>query len=200
MNIELKEKNNSPDNINEQNIDETLIFLRDENFIENIKRENERKNTKLEELEKKLAEYEQKDNEQLKIQIEQETDKKLTELAFAEWTEYKHKGWQAFQYFSLIVFLNLLLAVVGFFFAFNKASREWLMEFDTLQKIASTVYILFIVLEILGSKYIFNKNKILEGYNWLFQIFTLRKNKKEFLIQSIEKLRISEDQISPTSD
>jgi hypothetical protein len=191
LNIELREKNNSPENINEQNIDETLIFLKDENFIENIKRENERKNTKLEELEKKLAEYEHKDKEQLKIEIEKETNKQLTELALTEWEECKNKGWVAFRYFTLIFSLNLLLAILGFFFAFNTTAKNWLIEFGILQKTVSVIYILFILIEILGSKYIFNKIKILEGYNWLTKIPTLGKNKKKILNQAIEKLKIS---------
>ncbi|WP_316800618.1 hypothetical protein [Pedobacter frigidisoli] len=189
LNIELKEKNNSPDNINEQNIDETLIFLRDENFIENIKRENERKNTKLEELEKKLAEYENKDKEQLKIQVEKETNEHITELALREWKEYQNKGWVAFRYFTLVLSLNLLLAILGFFFAFNTTAKNWLIEFGTFQKTVSMIYISFILIEILGSKYIFDKIKILEGYNWLIAIIMLRNSKKEFLSHTIEKLK-----------
>ncbi|QNR86448.1 hypothetical protein H9N25_08670 [Pedobacter riviphilus] len=189
LNIELKEKNNVPEYVSENNIDETLDFLKDDNFIENIKREVERKNTKLDELGAKLAEYERKEEEQNKIKIVEENERRYKQAALAEWKEYENKGWDSFRYFGVIVLLNIFLAALAFLFAFNIKMKNWLTEFNFVQILVAVIYVLFILIEILGSKYIFNKAKILEGYNWMLCIFSLQQEKQKHLNKTIEKLK-----------
>ncbi|WP_293782704.1 hypothetical protein [uncultured Pedobacter sp.] len=189
LNIELKEKNNVPEYVSENNIDETLDFLNDDNFIENIKRENERKNTKLDELGAKLAEYERKEEEQKKIKIAKENEKRYRQEAFVEWREYKNKGWDSLRYFGIVVLLNIILVALGFLFAFNKNMKNWLIEFNSVQIVVAVIYVLFILIEIVGSKYIFNKVKILEGYRWMLCLFSLKNEKQEYLKKTIMKLK-----------
>lgn len=189
LNIELKEKNNAPEYVSENNIDETLDFLKDDNFIENIKRENERKNTKLHELGAKLAEYERKEEEQNKIRIIEENERQYKQAAFAEWNEYRNKGWSSFRYFGLIVLLNIFLGVLAFLFTFNISLKNWLTEFNLLQILLAVIYVSFILIEILGSKYIFNKPKILDGYNWMLCLFSVKQEKQKYLNKTIKKLK-----------
>lgn len=189
LNIELKEKSNVPEYVNDYNIDDTLAFLKDESFIESIKRENERKDTKLDELGQKLAKYERRDEEERQLKILEENEKKYKELALVEWGKYRTKGWNSFRYFASIIFLNIFLAVLAFLFAFNTNMKNWLMEFNILQKIFSGIYVLFILIEVIGSKYIFNKAKISEGYNWMLCMFSLQREKQEYLNKTIEELK-----------
>ncbi len=191
LNIELKEKNNVPEFINENNIDETLDFLNDEAFIESIKSENERKDSKLIELNKKLAEYEQRDEEQKRIKAKEENDRINNEFALNEYNKVNDKGRKSFIYFSSIVLLNVFLAILAFLFAFNSDLKNWLMKFDLTQKLISGIYILLILIEILGSKYIFDKSKILEGYTWILGAFSRKKIKEKYIEDTI--VRISKE-------
>jgi hypothetical protein len=187
LNIELREKNNVPEDINAQNIEETLSFLKDENFIENLKRENERKHTRLVDLETKLAVYERNDDEKAKVKLEQETNKIRLALANKAWNAYLNNGFEASRYFGFILFLNLLLASLAIIFTFHQTSKTWLMKFESGQIVVIVLYILFILLEVFGSKYIFNKSKILAGYNWVINIFSLKQLKDKFINNAIEE-------------
>jgi hypothetical protein len=191
LNIELKEKTNVPEYVNENNIDDTLDFLKDDNFIENIKRENERKSTKLNELEQRVAEYERIEKEKLNIEINNANEIRYKEIALIEWNRDKEKGWKSFCYFGIIVVLNAFLAILAFLFTFNSDLKSWLMELNYIQKAVGGIYILAILIEILGSKYIFNKAKILEGYEWALGMFSLSKRKESHLKSTMEKLRDS---------
>lgn len=188
LHIELKEKNNVPEFIDDNNIDETLNFLNDESFIENIKRENERKDSKLIELNIRLAEFERKENELKNKKVKEENDRRYKDKALNEWNKINKSGRTSFFYFALIVLLNILLAIVGFLFAFNINFKNWLIKFDSIQIIIACIYVLFIIIEILGSKYIFNKGKVSEGYSWMLNIFSHKRIRERYINDFVEKL------------
>jgi len=195
LNIELKEKINLPELIDENNIEDALNFLDDENLIASIRKENERKETLLNDTRLELAIYKKRELEQIQIERKKIEDAENLNIAVLRWSELLNKRRKAFLYFIAIVMLNGVLAALAFLFAFNTDMKNWLMLFKTKQIVMSATYVLLVLIEIIGSKYIFNKGKIKEGFNFMIGLFSMEKRKGEFISLTVAELN-SENLIS----
>jgi hypothetical protein len=136
-----KEKPNSPELITSENIDDSLQFLDDENFIEDFLREKTRKEVEFTEtlqekeaLEKELQKYKQKELEAERKALQEKEEKELNEKrekyqietkAFntrlnsyihEQWNkEYKTRKWHLWKYLIFILSAILIIfLLIGF--------------------------------------------------------------------------------------
>jgi len=78
--------------------------------------------------------------------------------------------------FLVIVFIyNLILAVSAVILTATTKLKDWISEFGLWQIVLIIIYASAVVIEVIGSKYIFNKGKLKSGWIWFITI--LSKNK-----------------------
>lgn len=127
---ELRNKPQIPDDISEKNIDDTLAFIQNKDFIENVYRENSLKSQKLKEQDEELKNKDDiiknKDRELEKYRTEERKKKiegEAMEFAQNEWKRYFKRVFKdlvCFVVFVIIDVILLLLTICGGLFAFTE--------------------------------------------------------------------------------
>lgn len=199
-----KEKPNTPDLVTPDNIDDSLLFLRNENFIEDFLREKTRKETEFketikekEELEKKLQIYKQKETEDARIKSEKEAEdirnKELGEIkeesigyAQTQWLLIKSKKNSDFWYLVFTFLMTSLPVGIGLLLMLYTPLETWLNSIGNYQLLIWIVLAIIFISELLGRSYIFNKERIKNGWNYFLIILLLQY--KEYKINKIKKL------------
>lgn len=198
LNLELKSKTNVPEYVNETNIDDTLDFLRDENFIENVKRErdhirkeNERKDTIIAEQNSELLEYKRKEEENRQRDEQDAKERFYRHQAAEAWKNHWKEGRMNFGVFFGILMLSIVIVVLPFLFGFVEDLKNWLKVFGAVQIFICILYVAVIVTDIMLSRYLLNKSKVLAGFNWLIGGLKRKQIKEEFINRALEKQRLS---------
>ena len=174
LSLAYKERPNSPENFTAENIDDTLNFLFDEQYLEDFLREKSRKQTLLEET---LKEKEQL--QALLNEIKEEEERKTLEIKNIEFekrrigeTRIKIKNQllqknENLRYFLLTLFLTFLPIILGILFKSIKPINNWLQLIGDYQYIIWGILALVFLAELFGRSYIFDKPKVKDGWNWL---------------------------------
>jgi len=188
----LREKPNTPEEITSINVDSTFEFLNNEEYLEEVFREKERKEDLLKEVQSKNMELQAEINRRDALEFEKE--QKLKSMQYDQRKEdyintnfeiLRKKNWDDLRFISIIFLLNLFLAISATVLTSTTKLKEWISEFGYMQIIIIVFYALVIVIEILGSKYIFKKERIINGWNWLFVLIN-RKSYITFKSKSIQ--------------
>ena len=195
LNLELKSKTNAPEYVNETNIDETLDFLTDENFVENVKRErdhvrkeNVRKDTIIAEQSNELLEYKRKEQEQRKNELAKEKEKDYLAIAEKEWNEHFKSNRNCGGLFLFVVLIALISVAYGFLNISNEWAT-WLGKFAFLKNYISAICIIAIVVVGMFDKYYLKDDKVVKGFRWLVSLPSTKRKKAEFIQLSLEKQR-----------
>jgi hypothetical protein len=207
---QYKETPSLPENINSTNIDDTFAFLYDDDFIENhlrekakqeqtrqeqevkfqktesenliIKAENEEIKFENQSLKEKNLYYEQKEKEREEITNKKRIEKESNEYAEDEWNKSKKTYRTHTRYMFFVFLISLLPISVGLGLSICQSIKTYLNSI-------SENYLLFVVLGIIiiyviegfGSKYIFDKEKVKNGWKYLFNSKSIKKGKFEKL-------------------
>lgn len=184
----FREKPNAPEKINEENIDVSLDFLNNEDYIEDIYRERIRKETIFEKtikekeaLENELQKYKSgEEREKLNLKMKQlENNKNI--YANSEWKKYKRQRFYDLLFLVLIIVLNLFLIVSALLISISKDFKDWLCKFEILQLSMLVMYATTLVFDTVGYRYIFNREKIKSGWEWLKILFNYKELKHQKL-------------------
>jgi len=206
LNNLYKKKSLLPENIDSSNIDDTFEFLNNDTFLENFLREKSKQEKKQQEteaenkslkekialLEKQNKEREQSEekrkNEEQKVKEKQKLEqqekekkerieKESNEYALHQWRTVR-KGYCKNTIFMFIVFLLALIPIsVGLSLSIYKPLKDWV---DSISENHLLIIVILVVglyaIEGLGYKYIFDKEKVKNGWKYLFKYKTIKKD------------------------
>ncbi len=181
----LREKPNTPEEITIDNLDDTLDFILNEDYLENFYREKVRK--------EQLLETTQKEKIELELALKTYKDKEQNEKEQAELIKYNqrkenftNKSWSThiksnnkdlLLLFGIAI-LTFGLIAVPFFIGLSKDLKEWFLKFQNLQILAICIYLLLATIDILGSRYLYKKDKISNGWSWFKNLFSYTAYKR----------------------
>lgn len=205
-----KEKPNAPELVTLENIDESLDFLHNENFIEDFLRERSRKEAifidtlkEKESLEQELNFYRQKELDEERKKAEQEDENrriaalnKINEesilFGMKQWTIIHKANIRNLLYLIAIILITSLPIGIGLFLKLYSPIDEWLEKNTTYQVLIGSFLTILFLIEIFGRSYIFNKEKIKDGWSYLIIVLSFRfkhykSNKINKLIEEYKK-------------
>ena len=189
---EFREKPNRPEEINFENVDISLDFLNNEAYYEDLYREKELKDSLFIETQAKNIELQNELNRRNLIEMEKENEIKLIEFNKRKviyitdnWNRVKREKLKDSIFLCLIFIFNLFLIVSATILSINKELKEWISEFGFWQIVLLLIYAIIIVIEIFGRSYLFNKDKLKSGWNWL-KTFMNDNSYKEFELKTKE--------------
>ncbi len=133
MSYELREKPNKPEEISIDNLDNSLEFVNNDTYFEDLFREKEKKEQvfqetlrKNEELQKEL---EKRDAEKKRLEkSERENQRNIEKEKFTQlrWKKYKKNQNQNLLYFVFVFIVTILPIVIGFFLKANETLKKWM--------------------------------------------------------------------------
>lgn len=175
---EFRERPNRPEDINIGNVESSLDFLNNESYFEDLFREKERKEALLSETQLKNEELQNEINRRDKIEAEkkqklkeEEFEKEKSLYINSEWEKVKRNQNNDLLFSTIVFLLNLALAISAVILTSSTKLKNWVSEFGIWQISLIIFYALIIVIEIFGSRYIFNKEKLKNGWLWLTLFF-----------------------------
>lgn len=182
LSIGYKEKPEAPEKVTSENIDSTLDFLFDDEKQENLLREKTRQEKLLHDtieqnknLEEKLHAYEEKER---MISFEESKKQYIKD----KWKSHKSTRFKEFIYFILISMLTLAPLAIGLVLKNVEKFDSWINSLGNFQWFIWGTLILLFLIELLGRSYLFDKNKVKNGWVWLKILFSFQyrsyKNKK----------------------
>jgi hypothetical protein len=189
----LREKPNTPEEINLSNIDEALDFIINENHLEDFYREKVRK--------EQLLETTQKEKEELELALQSYKDKEIEDTEKTKkiefgirksdyvnkaWNEHKKSNNKDLILLVSITILTFVLIAVPFFIGLSKDIKVWFLQFQKWQIFLIIIYLIIATTDILGSRYLYKKDNISNGWNWLKNLSNYTKY-KEFKKHEFEK-------------
>lgn len=200
LNDLYKKKSLLPENIDSTNIDDTFDFLNDDTFLENFLREKSKQEQKQQETEEenkslkeevafyKKQEQERKEIEEKKKKGKEEKErrekieKESNEYAKKEWSNYEKSHRKNVRYMIFVFLISLLPISIGLVLSICQSIKNYLNSIteNSLLFIILGVIILYMI-EGFGSKYIFDKEKIKNGWKYLFKHKTIKKDEIEKL-------------------
>lgn len=185
----LREKPNTPEEINIDNLDDALDFILNENHLEDFYREKVRK--------EQLLETTQKEKEELELALqsykdkEQQESQRIKKIEFEQRkSDYVNDAWKKHRKtnnkdLGLLFFITILtfgLIAVPFFIGLSKELKEWFLLFQSWQLFIITIYLFLATIDILGSRYLYKKDKISNGWNWLKNLFKYSEYKETKMV------------------
>ncbi len=191
ISYELREKPNKPEEISIENLDNSLDFLNNDSYFEDLFREKEKKEQVFQETLKKNEDLEKElqrrdiEEQRLKL-VEKEKHKKIEETNYitVKWKEYIKKKKHSLLYTSFVFVATILPIIVGFILKANIDLNTWMESLGNNQLYIWLFLVVVLVAEVFGRSYIFNKDKVKNGWMWLTKI-----NSKNHKTEMINKFK-----------
>ena len=200
---ELRVRPNRPEDLNIENVENTLEFLNNESYFEDIFRENERKDTLLYQTQLKNEELLNEINRRDKIEAdklqklnEEKYDSEKCSYINTQWKVEKRKNISDLLFSTIVFLINLVLAFVPVSLAISIKFKNWINELGNFKLCFILIYLLIIVFELFGRSYIFNKEKMKNGYFW-FTLYFNKNKKHEYEIKAKKRLEIKYNEKYP---
>jgi len=190
LNLALKEKADSPENITADNIEKSLGFLNDKEILENFLREKTRKESLFEKtvqdklaLEAELQNYKDREAEIENQRKELELESSKNEFANQQWKLNTKENISDLLYYIMVTLITILPIAVGLLLKVITALNNWIISIGNYQYIIWAILIVLFVCELLGRSYLFDKAKVKRGFDFmkLFLSFKYSKYKNEKL-------------------
>jgi hypothetical protein len=148
-------------------------------------------------LGKELKIYKQKEFEDARIKAEKEAEEKWNrelmeiknasnEYAMNQWLQVKSQDNSDFRYLLLIFLLTSLPIGIGLILKLYTPLEAWLDKIGNYQILIWFVLVIIFIIELFGRSYIFNKEKVKNGWNYFIVILTFKL--KEYKINKINEL------------
>ena len=194
----LRKKPNRPENITIENIDNSLDFLQDENYLENFYREKvlteklfEKEKTDKEKLEKELEVYRSKEKKEQEQENALILQQKRERYALDKWKEQRLIDRLDFCYFIKCFLPEFFVVFIGFFVKVSKPLNTILEDIGNWQYLFWLILAIVLACSIFGKTYIFSKERVKNGWKYLKSIFNYKKikveNLKKFQEEFIDK-------------
>jgi len=182
---ELREKPNKPEDITAENIDSSLDFLNNEDYFEYLVRENEKREAVFRamktEKEKLLKEIQRRDDLE-RLNKENENKQRLefekSKYINKRWDDEQYKLRNNLKYFLKVSTLTFLPIFTAIFLKVNQPINLWIESLGNHQWWIWGVLIFSFLTEILGRSYLFEKDKVKNGWDWFCAVFSKRQYNK----------------------
>jgi hypothetical protein len=185
---ELREKPNKPEEITIENIDSSLDFLTNDSYFEDLFREKEKKEILLKETQQQNEalqnEIKRRDEIERQKELAQKAEQKNELKLFYQnenWKDYK-KQQRGNSFYSIMVMLLTIFPIfIGFMLKANKKLSDWMDSQGASQFWIWAILSIIFLAELFGRSYIFNKEKVKNGWLWINlrgQYFAERKEQK----------------------
>ena len=196
--FELREKPNVPENITIETIENSLDFLTNEVYFEDIAREKAKKEIQLQDmlsknkaLEEELEVRNSVEKERLLREQLAEKENKRKMYVSDKWGKCKNQTLKDFFYFLFVELVTVLPIVIGFLLKENDTMSAWLKNMGTIQWFIWGLLIITFVIEVTGRSYIFNKDRIKRGWHSIRLI-----QPKKFMLYKEGNLKRFEEEFS----
>ncbi|MCD0466288.1 hypothetical protein [Flavobacterium sp. ENC] len=191
ISYELREKPNKPEEISIDNLDNSLEFLNSDTYFEDLFREKEKKEQVFQETLKQNEEL-QKVIQRLDIEKKRLEALEIEKYKNIEEGDYIASSWRAYKknrnlnlIYTIFVFIvTILPIVIGFILKANKTLNTWMESLGDSQLYIWLFLVLVFVTELFGRSYIFNKEKVKNGWIWLTKM-----NNKKHTTEIINKFK-----------
>ena len=174
----LREKPNTPEEITIDNLDDALDFILNDNHLEDFYREKVRKEQLLEttqrekeELQLALQAYKDKEEQDKEEQEKNEFNVRKSDFVSENWDIYRKSNNKDLALFIFVALANIYLISSAFSIGLSKELKEWFLKLELPQIALIVTYIIILFIDTLGSKYLYKKDQIINGWNWLKTIF-----------------------------
>nr|WP_314840138.1 hypothetical protein [uncultured Flavobacterium sp.] len=191
ISYELREKPNKPEEISIDNLDNSLEFLNSDTYFEDLFREKEKKEQVFQETlkqnEELQKEIQRRDIEEKRLEsIEKEKQKNIDKENYitSNWRAYKKNKNLNLLYAFFVFIVTILPIVIGFILKANTTLNTWMESLGNNQFYIWLILALVFVTELFGRSYIFNKEKVKNGWNWLTKMNN--KNHKTEMINNFK--------------
>ena len=181
----LREKPHTPEEITLDNLDDTLDFILNEDYLENFYREKVRKEQLLEttqnekaELEVALKVYKDKEKEEKEQAVIIEFNKRKADFASESWSALIKTNNKDLFLLLIIAALTFGLIALPFFIGLSKDIKEWFLQLQSWQIVTICAYLSLATIDIVGSRYLYKKDRISNGWNWFKNLFKYSEYKK----------------------
>ncbi|WP_456314160.1 hypothetical protein [Pseudomonas shirazensis] len=187
ISYELREKPNKPEEISIDNLDNSLEFLNSDTYFEDLFREKEKKEQVFQETlkqnEELQKEIQRRDIEEKRLEsVEKEKQKNIDKENYitSNWRVYKKNKNLNLLYTFFVFIATILPIVIGFVLKANKTLNTWMESLGNNQLYIWLFLALVFVTELFGRSYIFNKEKVKNGWIWLTEMNN-ENHKKEII-------------------
>jgi hypothetical protein len=177
ISYELREKPNKPEEILIDNLDNSLEFLNSDTYFEDLFREKEKKEQVFQETlkqnEELQKEIQRRDIEEKRLEsVEKEKQKNIDKENYitSNWRLYKKNKKLNLLYTFFVFIATILPIIIGFILKANKTLNTWMESLGNNQLYIWLFLALVFVTELFGRSYIFNKEKVKNGWIWLTEI------------------------------
>ena len=177
----LRDKPKAPEEISTVNLDDTLDLLQNENYLEDFYREKIRRDQLLEETQDKFANvqieldaYKERERREVEKVLEEEYFVRRDEFVESEWKKGRLSRAKSFALFLTVLILTTALVTFSFIIGLSTTYKDWFLRFGWLQIISITLYVTLAVFDLMGSRYLYKKDKISEGWNWFLSLFNYK--------------------------
>lgn len=99
----------------------------------------------------------------------------------------KRKNISMWMFIGICIF-NFILATTAVLLSTSSKLKEWVQIYSFCQISAIIIYTICIIVEIIGSKYIFNKENFKDGWNWIF-IISSKKKLSDFKVETMRNIQ-----------
>ena len=179
LSYDLREKPSKPEDVNFENIDDSLSFLFDDSYFEDMSREREKRDQLLKDTQTENEEYKKqilKFNSAQFEKEEQDKDSKrrseISDYCQREWKSYRKYRNKNFVLFLVVVVVTCIPIVFG---VILKSYEPWIQWMDSLGQNQLLIWlglIIIFIIEWMGRSYIFDKSEIKDGWLWFKQNLT----------------------------
>ena len=139
-----------------------------------------------EDLQLELQSYKDKENQEIERLKAKRIEEAKANYANEYWIEHRNSNNKDLFLLLAIALLTLSLIAVPFFIGLSKELKEWFLEFHRWQILSIVTYLILATIDILGSRYLYKKDKISNGWNWLMALFNYAEY-KETKIDNLKK-------------
>ena len=197
--VDLKDKPNRPEQFSMENIEESVDFLIDDNFIETYKNEKELQKNHIQNLEAKVLEMQAQLSEaeankllQEKLKHEEDFQKRLVYFTEHAYKRYNRKKRNDFFYF---LFVSII--ILGVFSANAFVPRAPFGTVNSFALIAINIFlIIYFSFELLGRSFLFNKDRVKSGFSSILLFFNNNKEvtiRESIIANDIESFHLEEN-------
>lgn len=182
---ELREKPSKPEDITTENIDSSLDFLNNEDYFEYLVRENEKRETIFramkkdkEKLLKEIQRRDELDRQNKESENKQRLEFEKSKYINKRWDDEQYKLRNNLKYFLKVSTLTFLPIFTAIFLKVNQPINLWIESLGNHQWWIWGILIFSFLIEILGRSYLFEKDKVKNGWDWFCAVFSKRQYNK----------------------
>jgi hypothetical protein len=181
LNMAYKNKPDTPEKVTPENMDSSLDFLFDEDIQGNILRERTRSEklltdtiTEKEVLAERVKEFEDKEFKKSEIDRLKKLEVSKSSFAEKEWKQHREIKFSQLRYYLFVTLITIMPILLGLIFKLITPINNYIMTLGNNHWFVWGVLLILFLIEIQGRSYLFNKDKVKDGWDWLITLLSFK--------------------------